>query len=113
VTTPEEREVVADEKAAEAIDADNSVEAEAEPAKVEYIEFVGTDAKYGTEFHSEHTVTRAQIRDAWDIKTPKDLTWTKLEGGPHKGRMLVPVSDMSPEAAAGLENDPMFRRVTL
>ena len=93
-------------------EAEEEVE-QTEPNKVEYIEFVGLDSGLGTEFHSEHTVTRKQLKDAWDVTTPKDLRWVKAEGGPHKGRMLVPVSDMSPEAAAGLENDPMFKRVTL
>jgi len=79
----------------------------------EYIEYVGDKASYGTTFLSEHTVTRKQLRDAWDVETGKDLRWVKAEGGPNRGRMLVPVSDMSPEAAKGFENDPLFRRVTL
>lgn len=94
-------------------EAEQLSEAPAEPEKVDYIEFVGTNPEYGTEFHSEHTITRKQLRDAWGVETPKDMRWVKAEGGPHKGRMLVPVSDMSPQAAEGLANEPMFKRVTL
>jgi hypothetical protein len=103
MTAPEENEdlvVVPDE------------DQEAQPSEQEYIEFVGQEP-HGTEFHSEHTVTRKQLRDAWGVETSKDLRWTKAAGGPNKGRMLVPVSDMSEAAAQGFENDPMFRKVTL
>jgi hypothetical protein len=103
--TAEEREVATDEAAMPQT-------AEAEPEKTEYIEFVGQEP-YGTEFISEHTVTRRQLRDAWDVAIPKDLKWTKTQGGPNAGRMLVPVSDMTPEAAEGFEKDPMFKRVSL
>lgn len=106
----EENEVLADEQAALE---ELTPEAAEEDSSTEYIEFLGTDPKHGTEFTAEHTVTRKQLWDAWDVTTPKDLRWTKLEGGPNKGRMLVPVADMSSEAAEGLANDPMFRRVTL
>lgn len=114
VPTPEENEVTADEAALpESADTDQVVIVEDdEPAKVEYLEFVGTPP-YGAEFISSHTVTRRQVRDNWDLSMPKDLEWTKAKGGPHAGRMLVPVSDTTPEVAQGLENDPMFRRVTL
>lgn len=105
---PQTAEVLADEAAAP-----EELAEQEEPAKVDYIEFLGTDPQFGVEFTSEHTVTRKQLKDAWDVTTPKDLRWEKKVGGPHKGRMLVPVSDMSPEAAAGFENDSMFRRVTL
>jgi hypothetical protein len=82
-------------------------------AESEYIEYVGDKASYGTEFLSEHTVTRKQLRDAWGVDTDKDLRWVKAEGGPNRGRMLVPVADMSEAAAKGFEKDPLFRRVTL
>jgi hypothetical protein len=98
--TEADPEVAADEEAFE------------EPETTEYIEFVGTPP-YGVEFTSEHTVTRKQLRDAWSVSIPKDLVWRKTEGGPNQGRMLVPVSDMTPEAAAGFENDPLFKRVEL
>lgn len=122
MTTPEEREVLADEQVGDTATGttledtattDAEQEQPEEEPKTEYIEFVGTDPQYGVEFHSEHTVTRKQLRDAWGVETSKDLKWTKQDGGPLKGRMLVPVADMSPEAAEGLANDPMFKRVTL
>ena len=117
----EEQRIEADEQAAERIDGEEGVadepEAEPEPEKVEYIEFLGTDPKFGTEFYAPgvvgHTVTRKDLKDAWGITIPKDIEWTKLAGGPHRGRMLVPVSDLTPEAADGLANDPMFKRVSL
>jgi hypothetical protein len=117
----EERDILADEQAAEAIDQDNELAAEGEQEPesetTDYIEFLGTDKEYGVEFYAPgvvgHTVTRKDLRDAWDVETPKDLKWTKMAGGPHKGRMLVKVEDMSEAAATGFENDPMFRRVSL
>lgn len=88
-------------------------ETEAEqPSGIEYIEFVG-EKPHGTEFSGGHTITRKQLKDAWDVDTPNDLSWTKAEGGPNRGRFLVPVSDMSPAAAEGLAKEPTFRRVTL
>ena len=97
-------EVRADEQA--------GLEPEQEEGKTQYVEFVGSEP-FGTEFTSEHTVTRKQLRDAWDVSTPKDLRWTKAQSGPRKGRMLVQASDMSPEALEGFTNDPMFRVVEL
>lgn len=95
----------------EAVPSDSKVPVEAEPdtTKTEYIEFVGTDPKHGTEFHTSHSVSKAHFKKFHDVTTDKDLEWTK---GPN-GRFLVPVSDMSPEAAEVLVNDPMFKRVTL
>jgi hypothetical protein len=75
----------------------------------EYIEFVGTDPAYGTEFHEKHSVSRAHFKKYHDVTTPKDLEWTKRADG----KMVVPVADMSPEAAEILANDPMFKKVTL
>jgi hypothetical protein len=82
-----------------------------EPAgTTDYIEFLGTDpATYGTKFHTSHAVSKMHFKKYHDVTTPKDLTWEKGANG----RFLVPVSDMSPEAAEVLDNDPMFKRVTL
>ena len=102
-------EVRADEQVD--LDLEQGLEPEQE-SKTQYVEFVGSEP-FGTEFTSEHTVTRKQLRDAWDVSTPKDLRWTKAQSGPRKGRMLVPASDMSPEALEGFTNDPMFRVVEL
>ncbi len=117
----EEREIVADEQAAEQIDEEHEAvtEEDEEPAKTEYLEFLGTDPRgFGTEFYAEgvvgHTVTRKHLKDVHDVTTQdKDLAWTKAAAGKHKGRMLVPVADVSPEALDILENDPMFKRVSL
>jgi hypothetical protein len=115
----EEQAFLADEQAGAEMDAEAGQEGELAPAedKVEYIEFLGTNKEFGVEFYKEgvvgHSVTRKELREAWDVDTPKDLKWTKMAGGPHKGRMLVKVEDMSPAAAEGFANDPMFRRVTL
>jgi len=110
--TAAEAEVLEDENVApEDLTPEADEDEEAEPA-TPYIEYVGTPP-YGAQFIVEHTITRKQIKDAWDLTMPKDLKWTKAEGGPLKGRMLVPVSDMTPEVAEGLANDPMFKRVEL
>lgn len=78
--------------------------------KTEYIEFLGTDpSTHGTKFSVGHGVSKAHFKKYHDVVTPKDLEWTKGSNG----RFLVPVSDMSPEAAEVLVNDPMFKRVTL
>jgi hypothetical protein len=101
----EEREMQAD---AEAVP---ELAEEQAPTETEYIEFVG-DKPYGTEFYGQggtHTITRKQFENYHDIKTVKDLVWKRGANG----RFLVPVADMSPEAAELLANDPMFRRVTL
>lgn len=92
---------------------EGSEEQAPESEETEYIEFLGTDPQHGTTFYGTHTVSKKYLKDAWGVDTPKDLTWAKQEGGPRAGRMLVPVSDMSPEAAEGLAKDRMFRRVTL
>lgn len=109
--TAEEAEVLADEAAAPE-ELTPEADEESAPAKEEFIEYVG-EPPYGAQFISRHTVTRRQIKDAWGITIPKDLEWTKTEGGPNKGRMLVPVSDMTPEAAEGFASDPAFKRVEL
>jgi hypothetical protein len=97
--SPEEQEVARDEKAA----------VEEEPEATEYIEFVGTDPQYGTTFHTSHSVSKAHFKKFHDLTVPKDLVWTRGANG----RFLVPVSDMTPEAAEVLVNDPMFKRVTV
>jgi hypothetical protein len=81
--------------------------------KPEYIEFLGTDPRYGTEFYGvngSHTIGRTHMKDQHDIDLgTKELVWKAGKDG----RFLVPVADMSPEAAEHLANDPMFKRVTL
>lgn len=83
-------------------------EESSEPDKVEYIEFLGTDpGLHGTTLHTSHSVSKAHFKQYHDVVTDKDLTWTKGSNG----RFLVPVGDMSPEAAEVLAKDPMFKRV--
>lgn len=106
MTTPEQHEMIEGEQ-----DNPEPVTEEADPG-TEYVEFVG-DKQFGIEFTTSHVVTRKQLRDAWGVEIPKDLKWEKKQGGPNAGRMLIPVSDMTEEAAQGFDNDPMFRRVTL
>lgn len=84
-----------------------------EPAKTEYIEFVGQEP-YGTEFykgeHGTHTVFAKDFKKYHDLELgKKEVVWRKGANG----RMLVPVSDITPEAAEYLASDPMFKRVTL
>jgi hypothetical protein len=81
---------------------------EPEQDKTEYIEFVG-EPPYGTEFSAGHSVSRKHFKEYHDITTTKDLEWTKGKNG----RFLVPVADMSPEAAEHLVDQTMFRKVTL
>jgi hypothetical protein len=84
--------------------------AEDKAADTEYIEFLGTDpAVHGTALHTEHSVSKAHMKKYHDLTIPKDLSWTRGSNG----RFLVPVSDMTPEAAEVLANDPMFKRVTV
>jgi hypothetical protein len=85
---------------------------QAEP-NMEYVEYAG-DSQYGTEFLTSHTITPRQAKEGqWGIDIPTPLVWTKRLGGAYKGRMLVPVEDITPEALAALENEPGFSRVTL
>jgi hypothetical protein len=89
--------------------AEQDVEAQAEPAKTEYIEFVG-DVKYGTEFTGRHRVSDKHMKKFHHVDLgKKEVSWTKRADG----RMLVPTSDITPEAAEVLANDPMFKRVEL
>jgi hypothetical protein len=75
------------------------------PEPIEYIEFVG-DPQYGTEFHSEHTVSAAHMRQYHDVDLgTKVVAWNK------QNHFRVPASDITPEAASILEADPMFKRV--
>ncbi len=116
MTTPEEKEVLEDEQGAQAVDRENNVVADAEPVpddKKEYIEFVG-QPPYGTEFYNgeygTHTVFANDFKKYHDLDLgKKEVVWRK---GPN-GRMLVPVADITPEAAEYLASDPMFKRVTL
>jgi hypothetical protein len=89
------------------------VEKEAPAATTtEYLEFVGQEP-YGTEFYGQtgtHTVTKAHMKEHHDVDLgTKEVVWKR---GPN-GRFLVPVADITPEAAEVLSNDPLFRRVTL
>jgi len=70
----------------------------------EFIEFVGF-GQHGTEFHSSHTVRASDLKPHNVELGAKELAWTKENG------FRVPVKDMSPDAAAFLEKDPMFKRV--
>lgn len=110
--TPAEAEVLADEQAAPEELAEQ-VEAPAQPEKTEYIEFVG-QPPYGTEFYNgefgTHTVYAKEFKAYHDLDLgKKEVVWRKGKNG----RMLVPVSDITPEAAEYLESDPMFKRVEL
>lgn len=77
--------------------------------KTEYIEFVG-DAVHGTEFIGQHSVDAKHMKEYHDTDLgKKEVVWTKGRNG----RYLVKASDITPEAAEVLENDPMFKRVSL
>lgn len=90
-----------------------AVETEKAAEGNDFIEYKG-DPTYGTEFLSSHTISRKDAKEgSWGIDIPADLVWTRREGGPYKGRMLLPVSDMTEETLASLENEPGFKRVTL
>lgn len=89
--------------------ADKFEEKDAAPKEVEYLEFVGFGPT-GAEFYTSHSVTAKQMKDHYDIDLGKNaIVWRKRPDG----RMLVPVSDMTPEAAEILANDPMFKHVKL
>jgi hypothetical protein len=82
---------------------------EVESDKTEYIEFVG-DAPHGTEFHASHSITSKHMKDYHDVDLgKKEVVWARGTNG----RFLVPVADITPEAAEILVADPMFRRVKL
>lgn len=99
--TPETTDIVEDE-----------VTAEPTEEKVDYIEFVGQQP-HGTEFYGAngtHTVTRSHLKEYHDVDLgAKEVVWKRGANG----RFLVPVNDISPEAVAVLEKDPLFKRVTL
>lgn len=98
---------------------EDKVAAEGEPeaapvTETDYIEFVGDNPKYGVEFYNgpsgTHSLTAKHMKEYHDIDLgKKEVVWTKGKNG----RMLVPVSDITPEAADVLAEDPMFKRVTL
>lgn len=101
----EEQEIAADEKA---IPEMSQPAANDEPETKDYIEFVGWPP-YGTEFTIAHNVPRKHMADVHDIKTTKDLVWTKGANG----RMLLAEDDMDPAVVDYLITDPAFKRVTL
>lgn len=95
-------------------DTEANLSAEEKPDATEYIEFVG-DKPHGTEFYKveggTHSITAAHMKQYHDVELgAKEIVWRKKT---EKGRMLVPVSDMTPEAAEIIAADPMFKRVTL
>lgn len=109
--TPEEAEVLADEQAAPEELAEQAPAPE--EGKTEYIEFVG-QPPYGTEFHrgeyGTHTVNAKDFKTYHNLDLgKKEVVWRKGANG----RMLVPVADITPDAAEYLASDPMFKRVTL
>lgn len=82
-------------------------------SQTEYVEYAG-DPTYGVEFLDSHTITRKQAKEgAWGIEIPADLVWTKKQGGPYKGRMLLSTEGLTEDTLASLENEPGFKRVTL
>jgi hypothetical protein len=82
-------------------------------ASADFIEYKG-DPTYGTEFLTSHTISRKDAKEgAWGIEIPADLVWTRREGGPYRGRMLLPVEGMTEDTLASLENEPGFKRVSL
>lgn len=100
--TDTERE--ADENAAASRQAD---------AGTEYLEYKG-DPVYGTEFLHSHTITVAQAKAAgWESIPEKDMVWTRRESGKNKGRMLLPVADLTPGVVDELVTDPGFKVVNL
>ena len=89
--------------------AEQAAEAQAEPAKTTYVEFVGSPP-YGTEFVNDHSVDKAHMRQYHDVDLGAEVVkWTKGKNG----RFLVPADQMTPEAAKVLDNDPMFQVVEL
>lgn len=90
---------------------EDMVEAEAEPVnqKTEYVEFVGIQP-YGTEFSGGHSISAKHMKEYHDVELgAKELSWTKGKNG----RFLVPMADMTPEAAEVLLADPMFRKASV
>jgi hypothetical protein len=76
--------------------------------KTEYVEFVGWQP-YGTQFTGVHTIGRKHMADVHDIKTTKDLTWTKGANG----RFLLKTADVDPAVLDYLKTDPAFKVVTI
>lgn len=101
----QEQEVPADEQVPE------------EQQQEEFIEFVGWPP-YGTEFYKAwngneggtHTLNQKDFKAQHDTDLgKKEVVWRKDQNG----RMLVPVSDLTPEAAKVLVNDAAFKKVTV
>lgn len=107
--TQEEAEVLADEQAAPA----ELAPEKQEPAKTEYLEFLGTNPEFGTEFYGDtgtHVITAKHLREAADVELGvKEAVWKRGRNG----RFLVPTSDLTPEAVDHLSHDAMFKVVSL
>jgi hypothetical protein len=82
--------------------------AELATEKTEYVEFVGWPP-YGTEFSSGHSIPAKHMKEVHDIKTTKDLTWTKGANG----RFLLPTADLDPAVLEYLKTDEAFKVVSL
>lgn len=87
-----------------------------EPAKVEYLEFLGTDAAFGTDFYTKevggvgHTISNAHMKKYHDIELGvKEAAWKRG----NNGRFLFPTADLNPAAVEVLAKDGMFKVVTL
>jgi len=95
-------------------DSDNKTSApDAAADGTEYLEYKG-DPTYGTEFLVSHTITPAQAKNAgWESIPDKDMVWERRESGKHKGRMLIPMSEVTPGVADELVTDPAYRVVKL
>jgi hypothetical protein len=76
--------------------------------QTEYVEFIGWPPN-GAEFISKHIVPAKHMEDVHDVKTTKDLVWTKGANG----RMLLPTADVDPKVLAYLKTDPAFKVVRL
>lgn len=82
-------------------------------AEDEYVEFIGVPP-YGTEFYKvgggTHSITEAHMREHHNVGLgQEEVVWKKGANG----RMLVPTSELTPEAVSVLAEDPMFEVVTI
>lgn len=92
-----------------------------EPETQDYIEYLGErgEGQYGTDFLTSHTLPKGDgVWKRLRVTPPsKDLVWERDPFGPGHGqkgnRFLVPVEDLTPEIAAGLEKVPGFRKVNV
>lgn len=89
-----------------------------EPQTRDYIEYLG-EPPYGTDFLTAHTLPKGdRLWKRLGVKAPtKDIVWERDPFGPGHGqkgnRFLVPVEDLTPEIAAGLEKVPGFKKVNV